>query len=141
MDRRAGLLALGLAAALAPAANAAIKAGTYSGTTSERGTVSLTIAGHKLKNLKTAIGYNGSCGQGGGPSYTVNVPSVKLKTSGAFTATIVLHSPNVQGFPNRKAKLTGKAKGTRVTGKIAGIGFGSTTCAQPYEETFTAQHT
>jgi hypothetical protein len=133
----AGLTAATALLAGAAVADAAVTSGSYSGTTSERIPVTLTVSAHALKNLKTQIGYNGKCGQGGGPGYTIDASKVTLKSNGSFSATIVLHSFNLKATKNRTAKLTGKASGSSVHGTIAGQGFTFSGC-NGYTETFTA---
>lgn len=140
--RLPGLIVTGLTALLAGAAiaEAAAKAGSYAGTTSEHQAVTLKISGHALKALKTDIGYNGKCGQGGGPGYSIDVARVELGSKGSFSATIVLHSPNLKAAANRRATLTGKASGSTVRGKIVGVKFTFNGC-NGYTETFTAKRT
>jgi hypothetical protein len=137
MKALTGLAAATALLAGAAIADAAVTSGSYSGTTSERIPVTLTVSAHALKNLKTQIGYNGKCGQGGGPPYTIDVGTVALKSNGSFSETIVLHSFNLKAVKNRKAKLTGKASGSTVHGTIAGQGFTFNGC-NGYTETFTA---
>ncbi|MGH2886353.1 MAG: hypothetical protein ACRDPA_27260, partial [Solirubrobacteraceae bacterium] len=59
-------------AGVAFAANRVIP-GTYSGTTSEHQPVTLKVVsnGDAITNFNTLLGYNGKCGQGGGPGYHV----------------------------------------------------------------------
>jgi hypothetical protein len=132
----AGLAAATAALAGAAVADAAVTPGNYSGVTSERIPVTFTVVGHTLRNFKTQIGYNGKCGQGGGPGYTIDVAKVTGKGHGKFSATITLKGP-VAAVPNRKAKLTGTASGSKVTGTITGQGFTFNGC-NGYTETFAA---
>lgn len=130
----AGTLLLGGAIA-----QAAVRSGSYSGLTSEKIPITVTISGHKLKNLKTEIGYNGRCGQGGGPGYNINAKQVTIKSNGTFSARITLVGP-VKSVPNEPATLKGKASGNTVTGKIVDQSpFLKTAKCNGYTETFTVK--
>jgi hypothetical protein len=115
-----------------------VKSGAYSGTTSEKQAVTFTISGHTLSNFKTEIGYNGHCGQGGGPGYTITVKRVRIHANGAFLAKITLVGP-VAAVKSAPGTLQGKASGGKVTGKIVDTSsyFTPGTC-NGYTETFTA---
>lgn len=139
--RLSAWIATGSTAALlcgAAIGEAAARSGSYSGTTSEHVQVTLKVSGHSLRAFKTVIGYNGKCGQGGGPGYTIDVARVALKSNGSFSARIVLHSPNLKLTKNRRADLTGKASESTVRGKIVGVKFTFSGC-NGYTETFTAK--
>ena len=120
-------------------AEAAVKSGSYAGTNSEGGSATLKISGHKLEQLKTQIGYNGKCGQGGGPGYGINVKRVTIKPSGTFSARITLISM-FKGVASEPASLKGKASGNTVTGKIVDMSpvLLNAKC-NGYTETFTTK--
>jgi hypothetical protein len=133
------VVALGAAVALVTAGGALaanhVTAGAYSGTTSEHGTVTLTVAsgGHAITNFKTQLGYNGKCGQGGGPDFNVVVSRTAIPANGKFSkdTTLKLFTTHAPG------EVTGKASGSKVTGKV--IEFEQGKVNKCYVETFTAR--
>jgi hypothetical protein len=132
-------VALGASAAFASAGAAVaanhVSAGSYFGTTSERGTVTFKVAGNgaAITNFRTQIGYNGKCGQGGGPGYNVVISRIAIPASGKFSKKTTLkiltfHAPG---------EVSGKASGSKVTGKVVQFLHGKPN--RCYVETFTAR--
>jgi hypothetical protein len=123
-----------LATAGAALAAGKVSAGKYFGTTSEHGPVTFKVVagGSAITGFKSSLGYNGKCGQGGGPSYNVNVSRIAIPANGKFAKKTTLkvltfHAPG---------EVSGKATGDRVTGKILQfLGGKPNKC---YTETFTA---
>lgn len=113
----AAIAALGTTLIVGSIASAAVKSGSYTGTNSEGGTVTLKITGHKLEQLKTDIGYDDKCGAGGGPGYAVDANRVTITNKGKFSARVKLVSFDT-GVATVPGSLTGKATGDKVTGKI-----------------------
>jgi hypothetical protein len=138
---RRGRLAAGLGAAVAVvAAGGAFAAnhvspGTYSGATSEHQPVTFKVAssGHAITNFKTTLSYNGKCGQGGGPDFNVVVSRIAIPASGKFSkkTTLKLFTTHAPG------EVTGKASGSKVTGKVVQFLHGKVN--KCYVETFTAR--
>jgi hypothetical protein len=134
--RTVGLFAAGallITAGTAVAAEAVIT-GTYFGTNSEHGTVTFKVVagGTAITGFKTDLGYNGKCGQGGGPGYNVSVSRIAIPASGKFAKKTTLkvltfHAPG---------EVSGKASGDRVTGKVVQFLHGKPN--KCYTETFTA---
>jgi hypothetical protein len=129
--------AVALATASAAFAAGHVSAGSYSGTTSEHGPVTLKVAsgGHAITNFKTQLGYNGKCGQGGGPGYNAVISRIKIAANGKFSKRTTLklltfHAPG---------EVTGKASGDKVTGKVLEFAQGKPN--KCYVETFTARLT
>jgi hypothetical protein len=83
--------------------------------------------------------YNGSCGQGGGPGYTIAAKGpIKIDRNGKFSANLTLVGP-VKSVPNETGKLSGKVSGKTATGTIADISQERKSfCPQGYNEKFTA---
>jgi hypothetical protein len=141
-------LTVGLAAlALATAAGAKPAAGTYSGTTSEKGTISFIVTsdGKDVVTFTTSDGYNGGCkfhgGVGGLKNFTVNMALIPLSASGNFTGTVKESNKPFKGSTTIQIKGTingSHASGTLdVPGDKCGSGAANPT-ASMYRETFTA---
>jgi len=115
--------------------------GHYVGVTSEHGAVSLSVsANHKLvTGFVTRIGYNGRCGQGGGPIYRISVARMAIGKGESFSA----HTTARVFTLTAKAVVTGRFVGTRARGSVSIPGF---VCPAPhkgvknYYETFSASH-
>ena len=108
--------------------------GSYTGTTSEHIPVTLKVVdgGHAITQFKTQLGYNGKCGQGGGPGYHVVISRIAVPASGKFSKKTTLkllqfHAPG---------EVSGKAAGSRVTGTVVQFLHGKPN--KCYTETFTA---
>lgn len=145
-------LAFGAVTALtlivAAAALAAAKPGKYEGRTSERGTVSFTVAagGTSVTGFTATDGYNGKCkfsgGVGGIPNFTLEVARMKVGAGGAFTAT-----KRVRLGPfSASISVTGKLTPTGARGTLNRVatvcGKGAANPSTPsYLETFTAKRT
>jgi hypothetical protein len=134
--RPVGLFVVCLLLTTAGAALAAAKVstGNYFGTTSERVAVTFKVVagGNAITGFKTGLGYNGKCGQGGGPGYNVNVSRIAIAADGKFSKKTTLkiltfHAPG---------EVSGKASGDRVTGKVVQFLHGKPN--KCYTETFTA---
>jgi hypothetical protein len=113
-----------------------LSTGKYFGSNSENGQVTFKVVSHgtALTNFKSTLGYNGKCGQGGGPGYNVKIARIAIPTSGKFTKKTTLrlltfHAPG---------EVTGKvsASGFEVKGKIIQFLHGKPN--KCYTETFTA---
>jgi hypothetical protein len=126
----AGLLVTGTALAAS-----SVFTGSYFGTTSEHGTVTFKVVTHgpAITSFKSSLAYNGKCGQGGGPDFNVNVSRITIGTGGKFSkrTTLKLFKTTAAG------QVSGKASGSRVTGKILEfVGGKPNKC---YTETFSAE--
>ncbi len=142
------VLALALLAftAIAAASKAPkpVKGSTYAGTTSERIPVTFKVSrsGHQIKAFTTSLGYNGHCGQGGGPSYEVAVPTMGIGAGGKFSATTKAALKGVSAVKPVKVKVSGRISGRVASGSVVEPG---NRCSAPhagvlpYSETFTAQ--
>ena len=113
-----------------------VKAGPYAGMTSEKIPVTFTVSGRSIKTFRTQIGYNGRCGQGGGPGYAISVASIALKRDGSFSAKVTLVGP-VAIVKSVRGTLTGKASGSSVHGTIVDLATAKQKC-NGYTATFTA---
>ena len=116
MRNRVGLLAL-LVVLVVSSAAAATATRTFSGTTSERIAVSFEVVGKHVVAFSTSLGYDGKCGQGGGPGYTVKVARIKIGTGGRFSATTTGVGP-VPSVPSVKIRVTGRIKANHATGSV-----------------------
>lgn len=110
-------------------------AGTYSGTTSEHQPVTLKVVsnGDAITNFNTLLGYNGKCGQGGGPGYHVVISRIAIPASGEFSKKTTLKLLQFRA----PGEVTGKASGSKVTGKVEQFLHGKVN--KCYVETFTAR--
>ncbi|HTU87320.1 MAG TPA: hypothetical protein VMF57_17195 [Solirubrobacteraceae bacterium] len=126
----AGLLVTGTALAAT-----SVFPGSYFGTTSEHGTVALKVVAHgpAITSFKSSLGYDGKCGQGGGPDFNVSVSRIAIGKGGKFSkrTTLKLASNHTVGV------VSGKASGSRVTGKI--VGYLVNKPNPCYTETFSAR--
>ena len=128
--------AVGLALAVS-----APRSGHFAGASSEHGAVSLSVsANHKVvTNFVTQIGYNGACGQGGGPIYRINVARMAIGKAESFSA----HTTARVFTLTARAVVTGHFVGTRARGSVSIPGF---VCPAPhkgmkdYYETFSVSH-
>jgi len=148
LTRRVALLSATLCAllALASVALARPARGPYTGTTSESIAITFKVSHNRkhVLNLSTEIGYNGKCGQGGGPGFKVTARSLTLKRNGTFSGTGT-GAPPVSFVKAIKVQITGKIRGRTATGNIeespaTHCGPGTThPSASPYQETFIAK--
>jgi hypothetical protein len=137
--RRATVIALLLSLAfvtVALAAGKAPKAGTYEGTSSEKGPVMLTVAKGGVVGFKTAIGYDGKCGQGGGPGFEPRIAHAAIK-NGRFSVTVTFKG-EVPSIPSKKGKVTGRFSGGKVTGTVVIPSLKTKTGCLSYSETYSA---
>ena len=118
---------------------AAVKAGKYSGTTSEGGTVTLTVAANKktITHFNAVIGYNGKCGQGGGPGLTVSPAKLTIAKNGSFSSKVTLSLSHIANPIHDPGRVFGKVSGSKVTGTIEQFLRGKVN--KCYVETFTAR--
>lgn len=149
--RGALLLASGACCATLAASGSALAAGggklakgaTYKGRTSEHTAVSfkLSRSGGAVLSFATRIGYDGACGQGGGPVYDVKVGSMRLSKAGMFVA-------RAEGkFPSSAIKLkpiqllvVGRVTGRSAHGSVKEMGASCQSGkGDPYAETFRAR--
>jgi hypothetical protein len=101
------IAALAVAAALVLSASAlAATAGTYTGKTSQKKTISLTVAGGAVTKLKYVADF-GSCGSNLSGSLT---RKIKIGTKGHFTAT---------SHKDGTLKISGTFKGKSVRGSFS----------------------
>jgi hypothetical protein len=124
-----GLATAGVAlAATAPAT------GKYFGTNSEHDSVTFKVVQHgtAITGFKTTLGYNGKCGQGGGPGYNVSIARIAIPASGKFSKKTTLRVAGVSA----PGEVTGKASAFEVTGKVVQFLHGKTN--KCYTETFSA---
>src|ERR1700733_7584301 len=94
----AAVVAVAVTASLALAAKPhPVKGASYSGSTTEHTPVTFMVSasGKAIKHFASALGYNGACGQGGGPGYQFNDASLTIKAKGKFTGTVRGHIVNV----------------------------------------------
>lgn len=118
--------------------------GSYQGLTSESIAVTFKVpaGGKSILNFTTALGYDGKCGQGGGPGFEISVKSIRV-SHGKFSATTkgTLHAS--VGVTPIEVKISGHISGKKASGTVAETG-GKNKCttvnkgANPYSETFTA---
>ena len=125
----AALLLLGGALALG-----ALRAGSYLGTTSEQRPVSFTVAHGRITHFKAELGYNGQCGQGGGPELTAAPASIAIGDHGHFAVSVRLKLGTLVNEPGR---IEGRASRSSVSGKVLQILHGKPN--RCYIETFTAR--
>jgi len=139
----AGALLLLVANATAVASpKALVKSAAYKGTNSERGPVTFEVSknGRRIQAFTTELGYNGKCGQGGGPGYEIKVASIAIGDGGKFAASTKGRFPGA-GVKPVTVKIKGRIVGARASGSVREPG---NTCATPhkgtlpYSETFTA---
>jgi hypothetical protein len=117
------------------------KSGKWKGTTSEQIKVTFSVSSnHKqVTNFVTQLGYNGTCGQGGGPGFGVHVAKMTITKTHTYAATTTS-----KAFGRTiTVKVTGSISGSKASGKVSNPASG---CAAPYaghlaySETFTAKH-
>lgn len=137
-SRRMLTLTLALVAMLvfgAALAVAAVKAGKYVGSTSEHGAVTLTVSASakKIEHFSAVLGYNGKCGQGGGPGLTAVPATVAIGADGKFSKNVTLSFGTVIHDPGR---VFGRVSGSKVTGTVEQFLKGVVN--RCYIETFTA---
>lgn len=136
------LLALA-AVAVAAKAPKPVKGATYSGTTSEQVPVTFKVSrsGNQIKAFTTRLGYNGHCGQGGGPSYEVAVRTMGIGAGGKFSTTTKAALKGVAAVKPVNVKVSGHVSGRVASGSVVEPG---NHCSAPhagvlpYSETFRA---
>jgi hypothetical protein len=119
------------------------KGATYRGATGKPGNnpISFKVArdGRHVTGLSTHLGYDGKCGQGGGPNFEVRASSITLKGNGRFSRVVTA----TLGPFKVKIQIAGRIKGRKATGTIEEVP--ANTCKGPpndganaYFETFSA---
>ncbi|HEX7609029.1 MAG TPA: hypothetical protein VF380_00020 [Solirubrobacteraceae bacterium] len=128
------LLACGAVLAIA-----SVRSGKYSGLTSEGGPVTLTAAagGRTITHFKAVLGYNGKCGQGGGPALTAAPASMTVQAGGSFSKDVTLSLTGIANPIHEPGRVFGKATGSKVTGTVEQFLHGKVN--KCYVETFTAK--
>ena len=113
---------------------AGAKSGSYRGTTSENVSVTFKIKSGAISNFSTFLGYNGQCGQGGGPAYQAKASRIAIGAGGKFSKKVTLaFAPAHIKAPGR---ISGTAKGSSVHGTVVQYLHGKPN--KCYTETFTA---
>jgi hypothetical protein len=151
--RARGLLALALLGALlvcaaAAAAKAPVKGAKYTGVTSSPGSSPVTFAvsanGKRILKFTAHLGYNGKCGQGGGPTYEVKAGSIPIRAGGKFSATTKgTLSGTALAVKPVTVKISGRISGRTAIGSV--VEPGGLRCktthkgANSYSATFTAK--
>jgi hypothetical protein len=132
--------AVALALLAAGALGSVKKGATYRGATSEHETVTFKVSsnGRNVLGFTTRLGYNGKCGEGGGPSYAIHAASIKLRRDGRFQATTTgTLGPNVA-----TVTIIGRISGKKAGGVVEKAGLrcsaGPYPGANGYRETFLA---
>jgi hypothetical protein len=125
----AAMLILGGALALG-----ALRAGGYVGRTSEQRPVTFTVTHGRIAHFKAELGYNGQCGQGGGPDLTAAPPAIAVGRGGRFAVSVRLKLGTLVNDPGR---IEGRASHSTVTGKVIQLLDGKPN--RCYTETFTAR--
>lgn len=131
-------LVLVLVAAAVAWAGQPVKGGMYSGLNAERiqTTVKVSSNGKKVQSFSSGLGYNGKCGQGGGPGFVVKASNVQIQ-GGKFSKTVkaTFFNPAV---PTPTVKITGSFTGRKVKGTITSLT--TPKCSngkQPYATTYS----
>jgi hypothetical protein len=137
----AALLAALVTAAVAVAAP--VRNGTYRGLTARGANVTFKVSanGKKVLGFTTILGYDGKCGQGGGPAWTVKVSSMALKSNGGFSGT---GSGTLSVLKPVTIKVAGRIKGRNASGTVEEPAAfhcqtGPNKGANAYATTFTAK--
>jgi hypothetical protein len=101
-------------------------------------TFQVSSNGRKVLNFKTRLGYDGKCGQGGGPSYEVHASPIAIGRTGRFTAT----TRGVLGPFHATVVISGRIRGREASGTLEVPGLhcatGAHPGANPYFASFTA---
>ena len=96
-------------------------------------TFKVVSGGAAISNFKTQLGYNGTCGEGGGPGYNVVIPRIAIPANGKFSKKTTL---KILSF-HAPGEVSGKASGGKVTGMVVQSLHGKPN--KCYVETFTAR--
>ena len=126
--------------------------GQYAGTTSEQQGVTFEVSKHgkRVTAFATVDGYNNMCHYTGTPDhifhYTVKVPSMKIKRSGSFTATVKSILVPGPGGLSGVFRVEGRFSSGIAHGTVTRLNFtcgadASNPTTSDYYETFTAQRT
>jgi hypothetical protein len=138
------LLAVGAGAVAAKSVKGPLKGAAYGGTTSERVPVTFKVSGNgkRIVSFSTSLGYDGDCGQGGGPAFEVKIPSIAIAAGGRFSATAKgTLSGAIAHVEPITVKVAGRISGAKASGTVRQPG---NVCQAPhkgrlsYSETFTA---
>lgn len=137
-----GAAVAALAAVSIAAASAAVPAGSYTGTTTEKGPISFTVAkgGTAVQSFTVALGYDGKCGQGGGPTFSVAVKSIAVAANGSFQASVTAHDNAIAAVVQVKGSISKSgARGSVSEPKPYFACHAPNQKVNPYAETFTAK--
>jgi hypothetical protein len=98
------------------------KPGHYGGASSEGQSVTFQVSksGTSIQSFKTSIGYNGKCGQGGGPGFLPEASRISIK-HGSFSIAVKFRGVT-PSIPPMNGKITGKFSGSTVNGTVARTG-------------------
>ena len=115
--------------------------GSYAGTSSENSPVTFKVSpnGKTVLEFTTAIGYDGKCGQGGGPGFYPAIARIPIHTHGRFSITTPFKGPTPAVKPT-SGTVTGHFAGGAVTGTVVVHVPKIKGCA-PYAETYSATRT
>ena len=119
------------------------RSGKYVGKSSgaAAGPISFTVSagGKKITSFTGTLGYNGKCGQGGGPDFTFKVPAMTIAANGSFSATTQGKDKAAKGTIQIKGIISKQsAHGTIVEPKPFFACRAPQQKVNPYSETFTA---
>ena len=143
--RAALLIVLALALTVVGIASAAKQPphppGSYAGTSSENSPVTFKVSpnGKTVLAFTTAIGYDGKCGQGGGPGFYPAIARIPIHKHGRFSTTTLFKGPTPAVKPT-SGTVTGHFVGGAVTGTVVVHVPKIKGCA-PYAETYSATRT
>jgi hypothetical protein len=136
-------LLAGATSALAANSHGPVAGATYRGTTSEGGAVTFKLSknGKRIQGFQTGLGYDGKCGQGGGPGFEIKAGSITIGAGGRFAASARGTFPGA-GVKPITVKISGRISGASASGSVRNP---SNNCEVPhkksqlaYSETFTA---
>ena len=119
------------------------KSGKYVGKSSgaAAGPVSFTVSagGKKITSFTGTLGYNGKCGQGGGPNFTFKVPAMTIATNGSFSGATQGKDNAAKGTIQIRGIISKQsAHGTILEPKPFFACHAPDRKVNPYSETFTA---
>lgn len=123
--------------AIASAATHRPTPGRYAGVTSERGGVAFRVSKDRrsIVGFRTLLGYNGKCGQGGGPGLTAAARRIRIDRHGRFRVGVTLTFPqNPRAVRPSRGTIAGRVLGATVRGSV--VERGNAKC---YSETFSAR--
>jgi hypothetical protein len=134
-----GLCALLLAATVAWAGKP-VKGASYAALSRQGEPLSFKVSssGKQVQGFSTFLGYNGACGQGGGPAYTVKAGTISIR-SGRFSTTTTGKGP-IASVKSIRVHIQGSFSGRSATVTVAELGIHCPRSSKnPYSETFAAK--